>query len=57
MIHIAVDHPICRARGFGLTLSQLVRFHPVTYWLMRLFGCRRCGDILRDALADGRPIR
>jgi hypothetical protein len=40
-----------------VTLEMLVRFHPLTFWLMRIFGCRYCAVELRDALRHARPIR
>lgn len=39
-----------------VSLEALVRFHPITYRVMRLFGCRDCGAELRDALRSARRI-
>ena len=39
-----------------ISLTALVRFHPLTFWLMKFFGCRYCAEELRDALRHARPI-
>ena len=40
-----------------ISLSVLVRFYPLSHWVMSLVGCRKCGVELLDALATARPIR
>lgn len=58
-LHITVRGvlTLCGDPGAALNLEQLIRFHPLTYWAMRIFGCRYCGSELRDALRHARPIQ
>lgn len=46
----------CGGHGLRVSLQTLVRFHPFSFWVMKILGCRACAAELRDSLRMARRI-